>query len=496
MRKRVNLILGTKTVQIIALKEDIEEIRKATRIRYPDAFYKRKQARGSYNPDRDFKYFITVSGSAQAGYFKNIYLSIKKLGYKIDIEDKRPKVETYPPTKEYPNGYKLRSYQKRLVRLAIESNVDGIPLNYNTLPAATNAGKTIIMAELINRYRLKTAVLYNSKENFKEAYEGLSALLPGRVGYIASDMGPDKDGDVIIIMVQTLTRRLEVAETKKLLGSIKLLLVDECDLSANKTYTKIMKSLSEVNIAMGLSGTTTSMDVIKRGVITSYLGCDIEGGITGIELRDKHKVSSLVHIEFHKGNSVVDYDRKSYSDLYNQLITNSDERNEAIMDVVETRIRNKQYPIFVTVAYQEHVKVLYRKIKKKFPGLSKAWVHHEKPNRNEVIDKFKRGKIQILVGSKILWRAKNFPLMITLINASANKGATSTKQIYGRISRKHPDHLEKYYDDFNDLTKNFEQASKKRKQALRMEGYEIIDNKHSINEKLPSNRGFKRYGNQ
>jgi superfamily II DNA or RNA helicase len=95
-------------------------------------------------------------------------------------------------------------------------------------------------------------------------------------------------------------------------------------------------------------------------------------------------------------------------------------------------------------------------------GLKVDWVHGERKDRHKVVRDFKNGKIDVLVGSYILKRGKNFPLMTALIHAAGGRSASTVLQVLGRATRKHESKEYTVVDDFWDTGKYLETHSRKR----------------------------------
>src|SRR5690606_14195841 len=83
----------------------------------------------------------------------------------------------------------------------------------------------------------------------------------------------------------------------------------------------------------------------------------------------------------------------------------------------------------IIVQRHEHVKKLLKafetaKAKGLLPNSAVVdWVHHSRKDRAKVVKAFKDGQVNILIGSMILKRGKNFPLMTYMCNAGGGKSA-------------------------------------------------------------------------
>jgi superfamily II DNA or RNA helicase len=102
-------------------------------------------------------------------------------------------------------------------------------------------------------------------------------------------------------------------------------------------------------------------------------------------------------------------------------------------------------------------------------------VHHKTVNRAKLIKEFKEGNIDILIGSMIVKRGKNFPLMKAMIHAGGGDSEADILQLFGRATRTHKDKQYTFFEDFFDEGNYLKRHSKHRLMAFKRENLEVIE---------------------
>ena len=182
-------------------------------------------------------------------------------------------------------------------------------------------------------------------------------------------------------------------------------------------------------------------------------------------------------MHIHTGNTTISIP-KEYQEEYKLGITKSKERNGKILERLKIHKKANRLPILLVVKYHKHVKVLMKMInkeKKLLKGINIDWVHHKREDRAEVVKKFKEGDIDILVGTYILKRGKNFPLMRALVNAGGGDSYENVLQILGRATRTHESKDGTWLDDFYDEGFYLKKHSKHRVIAYKNEKLSITE---------------------
>lgn len=421
------------------------------RVRVPSAFWIKKQLKNSYSWDGYIRY-ISAKGYFPTGFITRVMQVLVELGEDIEIYDAREAlyIDEIP---DKLGKYELRGYQREAIESIVFNELPGgIQLPRGIINAATNAGKTVISAFLHATYDLGTLYLTNSKDLYEQALAEIPEILPGQVGHL--DAKEVQWNKFMVVMIPTLHNRLNGIDSfrfKDKLNEYNVCLVDECDLANSKTYKDVLSKLAHCYVKVGLSGSVfRDRDKTKNENIRGLFGEELFK-ITNKQLMDEG-YSAKVKVTIIKGNKHIIKD--DYETEYSKGIVRNKYRNRIVCKRAQFQFDRGRAPLLIIVKLHEHVEILFEMLKKQFPVLSSKgqidWVHHDRKDRREVIQAFRKGKIKILVGSYILKRGQNFPLMRCLINASGGKADSIPLQILGRATRKHKTQKYKFMDDFWD----------------------------------------------
>lgn len=399
------------------------------------------------------KRYINEAGVLDTGKVFQAIKLLKEWKEPIELIDQRPEaIKAYKIPKEI-NGYAFRDYQYRCLKAIKNNKLEDLAFPKGIGRAATNAGKTIITTGIYRMYKEDTLYLVNSKELFEQMVEELEQFIPGEVGYISSQHGIVWN-KFMVVMVQTAVSRIKTIGPK--LAKFKVVIIDECDLATSKTFGKIIALTYNAYVKIGLSGSALVdlRDKIKNENLRGIFG-DVLFEITNQDLWEAGW-STKIKAYIWNGNTTIK-EKGSYPIEAEFGIIKNKERNRAIVKRTQVHIKKKRLPILIICKHHKHIGILYKKLMKlndlmghTLFGLRIDWVHHERKDRREVVKNFKEGKIDILIGSYILKRGKNFPLMRAVINAGGGDSIATILQIIGRATRKHDSKEFTYMDDFYD----------------------------------------------
>lgn len=465
------------TNQRCSVKGDLKTLNKIyaeLSFRNPNAWFLRKHMPKGWDGKM---HYLTETGTFQGGMLANIYNIAIREKQQVKLIDNRDLTGIKITQVKSLKSFIPRAHQHECVDSIINNYHGDMWWPRGIWKEATNTGKTLIAALLYKRLGSpKTIFIINSTELYEQALKELPELIE------ASEIGRVEPkqivwGNFMICKVATLSRRMSDYAIKSKISDYKVCLVDECDLSDNATYKNILRQLVGSPVKVGMSGTvfvsTLAKDKLKNENIRSFFGNQIHE-ITNKELSDMGH-SSTVIATFFQGNEKVEIPG-DFNLEYEKAITKNKSRNTKVIDRVKDNIKHKRYPILITCKYHPHVRILYRRIQEELGDKYKVdWVHHERKDRHKVVEEFRVGKIDILIGSGILKRGKNFKLMTTLINAGAGLGTENTLQILGRVFRQGRDN-KKYYEDFYDKGHYLRRHSKRRLAAVKNEKIQVIEN--------------------
>lgn len=436
---------------------------------------------------------MNAKGEFLTGLVPLLYKYIEKtLALHVKLIDKRENPVTfkndYSPYIGEIEGkvWEGRDYQNELAKKAV-FHFKGIPFYRGIFDAATNAGKTILVA-LIQRNlecNKKTLFLCKDRVIFKQAVKFFTDAFGFPVGQIRSIMQGVEGGtgakfdinfSFTVAMAKTLYNRLEKSNTaRSFAASVDVLFVDECDQAAAKQYSRLVSQI-DAYARYFVSGTPLEgLDNANKLKLIGLSGL-VLGTVTNSDLIAKD-VSSNVLVTILLNNPEKPPYKTHYQESQKLSIIESPVKMKLIGDVVEKHL-DKQ--TVVSFKFIRHGRLITDYLKNRFPNLSIVLVHGKSENRTEDLEAFKQGKIDVLIASKILERGANIPNIGVLINASGGKSLPSIKQLIGRILRRSEDGNQKYYYDFYDQFYHTAKHSRDRIRIYKKEGFRLeIAYKHN-----------------
>lgn len=456
----ITIKINNNRGELIGDDKKLRLIQKAFKIRNPNAFFLRKHMPKGWDGKQSY---ITDTGTFNTGLLPQIVDYIKENGWKCKIEDNRLLDKVRLKIKDALGSFIYRDYQKDCLGKIINNEVEGIQFIRGIIKAATNAGKTGIMAGVYDITRVKTIIILNAKDLFDQVTNDFEQMIPGKWGVIKA--GEIKWNEVMICMAQTLSKRIK--DNKRVQDKLKeygCVMVDEGDLADSATYKGIIRYLYTTHIRLCFSGSILVSNLAKYKIkaqnIKSVFG-SLLFEIGNLELQELG-FSSPIKLIINRGNTDSLPD-ESYDENYLLGIIKSKSRNNKIVKRIKFHLRNDRWPILITVKNHKHVDILYKKIIKAIPHEHRIdWVHHQRPERPQIIKQFKEGGLRILVASQIVKRGLNFPKMKAMINASGGLSPENVLQLLGRATRTDESKKETYFEDFYDKGRFLERHSKRR----------------------------------
>lgn len=385
-----------------------------------------------------WKYFVTPSGKFATGYLPVVHKFLTSLGVLIEIEDKRTNLpvlcEDFNDRIGIIDGVEWIARPEQVEAVKSLKNYvidDSMYFPRGILDCATNAGKTSMAALVVNNLEGKQNVLFvcSSKIIYSQAIKFFSQVIGEPVGQVCA--GKLNFKWFTVAMVKTLLNKAkESMQVKKQLASVSVLLVDESDESGAADYSKL---LLMVNAGMRVFMSGTPLEASKvNNMISLGLSGPVLHKITNRELIDlgrsqEPKIKIIL-------NKSKDIPFLSYQEEESRNIHTSTHRLELIGDLVE---ENLDKSILISFNITEHGEFMLEGLQKRFPALEIDILHgkHKDSDREDKIDRFKRGKINVLLASMVIKRGANVPNIQCLIRAEGGKSEITTKQILGRALR-------------------------------------------------------------
>lgn len=302
--------------------------------------------------------FFTTGGNTFTYLLEEILPTIKKLGYKIKLDDRRSNVNFMQPepvkadrfshlTDKFGEPFMFREYQLRLVNKLLEQG-------YGLGIAATSAGKTFMTAGIVDAYEQiggTSFIIVPSTTLVKQTREDLLGWGLD-VGEYSGEC-KDLDHPHVVSTWQALQNKPEVMKDRS------VIIVDECHgTKANVLKNIIAKAGKNIPHRYGVTGTLPK-DKCDQMTIKIMLG-NVVDEIKAKELIDKGFLATL-DITMHKmiedltkqydayldtptmlGEPKVDYKtfKKTYFPDYaseKAYVHRNKQRMQAIADIIITR---------------------------------------------------------------------------------------------------------------------------------------------------------------
>lgn len=468
---KVTILLSNSVCKLSCDPATLELIVDKFKIRVPGAFY--SDAFRSRRWD-GFNRFVKDNGTFPPGLLNDVVAFIKTKNIKIKIIDHRDEIIRPDEIQLQLGDLVLRGYQKRAVKAFFNHTVLGYYHPQAILKEATNAGKNLISASIMDSYPEGTKCLFliHSKLIFRQAKKELGELLgTKRVGTI--DSNGINPRDFTIGMIQTIHRNLGKPEIKRVLASTDVLIVDECHRAPTVQYEKVLAYLYNCSIRLGMSGSPLShKDKIKNQKVVAFFGPIIHE-VKNLELVEKG-FSTKPKIRVVLGETSYRRDVESYKQEYDEVITYNKKRNKMVWRRVSKKLKKGKLPLMIFCKYIDHTKQLVKLMPKDIKAKYRvAVIHNKVKNREKVLDDFKVGKYDILIATHLIKEGQNMPLIKYAINCGGGDSLITVIQWLGRMLRTHKSKKYVYIEDIFDLGKYLKRHSKHRVKYLKAEGFEI-----------------------
>jgi ATP-dependent helicase IRC3 len=467
--------VSNNKTKIIGDPKTIGLIREDFKVRSPNAFFSPAYRTRKWD---GFIRYITDVGNFDTGLLPDVLGYCEKHKLRIEIQDRRDSYN--PPEVASSIGeFNLRPYQADVVAACISNKIHTLSFPRGIVVAATNSGKNLMIASIFKSFPEHTRgiVLLKEKEWYETSVIELSELLGEEVGYLNAKSY--KPGRLLIAMMPTLysklTKPITKVEYSKLLAEIDLVIADEGDTTTSNQFKTVLLKCSNSYARYALSGTALmgkyKKDLLKHYELKKFFGDKLVEITNDFMISKGYSTKPLVVIV--KGNREVEISG-DYQEEYTQGIVQNKARNKRILRRAKYHAGKGRYPMLIICKRHEHIEKLAKLFKKELPGVVIEAVHHKTENRKDIIQAFTKGNIEILIASHIVKRAKNFPLIRYLCNASAGDSEEDIVQMVGRGLRTHESKSRIYIDDFHDTGAYLLRHSRHRIKYYKTQKFKVI----------------------
>ena len=335
--------------------------------------------------------------------------------------------------------YKLRDYQTASVEKGIEILTSkSIKKQLVVLP--TGAGKSIVIAKIVQALDEYVVVLQPSKELLLQNYQKFVDV-GGEASLFSASVGEKKIGKVTFATIGSI---IKVADTLKSLKITKII-VDEAHIGV-KSGSQLRKLLKDVGIknVLGLTATPFVLESTMMGAelkmltrLKNKLFTDISYvyQIKQMLANDywtplQYKVVDQNTEKLRINSSGSDFTEDSMRKYYE-----SNDLSSQIVDYVGKSLDYGKRAILVFVPSIEEADNLKRKIKYSESVSSLT----PKKERDAIIASFKKGTVKVVINVGILTTGFDYPELDTIILARSTMSFALYYQMIGRGVRIHPE---------------------------------------------------------
>ncbi|NPA48041.1 MAG: DEAD/DEAH box helicase [Thermococci archaeon] len=349
------------------------------------------------------------------GLIPRVKKALNAAGYRVRIIDER-RVEADKIETRWNESYSLRRYQEKAVKKAIKNKM-------GVLALPVGSGKTIVGLAILHRLSLPALIVVHTKELLYQWAGRVEDVLGVEAGVIGD--GNWKEGDVTVAMIQTLLSR----GVKKLKNRYEVVMFDECHrTSAAEKFYKLGIELPQI-YRYGLSATPWRRVRGEEIKIEAVVGPVIHEAKAEDLIRERFLAKPRFEVITYESRMPSFSER--YKELYEDVIMNNEERNRAIVSKAKELAR-KGHRVLIDVRRIEHGKILKNMLEAE--GVKAEFLSSESPNRWEILEEFKEGKIPVLI-STLLKEGIDIPEISAIILAGGGKSDIMTIQTIGRALR-------------------------------------------------------------
>ena len=335
--------------------------------------------------------------------------------------------------------YKLRNYQDDSVIAGVEI-LKSTKARRELLVLPTGAGKSIVIAKIVEQIKEPVIILQPSKELLEQNYSKFINV-GGKASIYSASAGVKEIGHVTFATIGSIKKEIVKLKT---LGKVKVI-IDEAHIGvkSGSQLRDFLKSLG-VNNTLGLTATPFVLQSSMNGAELKML-TKIKGKLfttiayfhqINTMLSDNHWTPIEYRVieqddEFLKVNSSgSDYTEDSMRKFYEV-----NDLNSQIIDNVNYRLSEGSKSILVFVPTIEEAFSLSLKIQ----GSEAVSSLTPKKERDRIIEGFKNREIHVVINVGILTTGFDYPELDTIILARSTMSFALYYQMIGRGVRIHDD---------------------------------------------------------
>lgn len=405
----------------------------------PGAFFSEAAQKGHWDGRK--KLFNKRALMFPTGLFSIFRETCLSHNIKYQIKDTRKKPQHGEPISV--KGISLRDYQ-------ITAADKALATQRGMIRAATGAGKTEIIAELVGRINVPTLVLIHKQDIFHQLVERLEKRLQVPIGRIGCGViAPEQ---ITVGMIQTIHRAyggtlqgykdLDPDKTiiskpemvQNVVESAGCVIIDECHHVAANIFGTVLTRCDKAFYRWGFSASPFREDNADL-LLDAHTGAKCVD-ISASELIDRGYLAkpTIYLYKFDHGRP----NAFGYPHMYEQQVVKNTFRNKAVVQAA-LRAISAGKTCLIAVTRIEHGQMLEAMLKQCLPGKIKfASGQLDSEERKQILKDLNERKINVAIATTVFGEGIDCPSLDVLINAKANKSSIDSLQLVGRALRKTP----------------------------------------------------------
>jgi superfamily II DNA or RNA helicase len=331
------------------------------------------------------------------------------------------KSKVYEPQNE---KYKLTYFQRDTLLASSEKGRGRVFL-------PTNSGKSLTICAITECIGVKTLWLVDRKELLYQAVDQYKEYTGKDCGYLGDGKFVDND-NLVVGMVQTIYN-LPKKELIIFLNQFKVLVADEAESTRSKSWYAIcMNCPAPFRYAFTGSAPKDKYSYYKMAACTDYIVIIRRSNDENVQ--EGFSATPTVYLQDLNYTS----NKFDYRTAYDTMIR----FNKPYASIVADEIQNwykKGKKILVLVEKTAQGQNISAELKGRKIEAIYLQGNNESDYRKETLDDFRAGKVDVLIGTKILARGVDLPAVNVLILAAGGKSEGQQLQRIGRSLRKKKD---------------------------------------------------------
>ncbi len=342
-------------------------------------------------------------------------------GEEFKIYDRR--VEVPLSNYELSKTFSLRDYQKPVVK-KLQQVLKSEP-NSAILQAEPSFGKSYILPKIVEAVGQKTLILVDRNLLAKQMMEEFSKNTKNGAVFLTKDM--EEFPDVTISTFQIITKHPKLLDRmKKQFG---LVVVDEAHVAPAATYSWIISKIN-AKYRLGLSATPSRSDGLTEVIVDTF-GSRIVKGSNPNNLKTFNiVVDTKIPIKMSPKSNFS----KAFSDGVLSVDNTLGITYIELAAFAANAMVRKGRRVFIYLGYSKLQKLMQVSLEKK--GISSEIIDGKTPHsrREEILQKFENGDVDVLISGVILQKGISIPAMDCIINISS-QNKENMEQVIGRLRR-------------------------------------------------------------